>query len=192
MPPTYKVVLVGEASVGKTTLSTRFRTQTFQETESTIGCANAKVDVDVDGQTVTLDIWDTAGQERFRSLTPIYFQGADAAVFVYDVTNPQTVQGLESFYSIFNQRAQDNCVIAIVGNKSDLESQRRVTTDQGESTCQKYQGNIFVETSAKTGHGVDTLFTEIAATIVRTRDSAPEVTTVKEISGHEGQTKRCC
>ena len=188
----HKVVLVGEASVGKTALSARFRTQTFQDTESTIGCANAKVDVDVDGKTVVLDLWDTAGQERFRSLTPIYFQGAEAAVFVYDVTNAQSAQGLESFYAIFQQRAQENCTIVIVGNKVDLESQRRVQTSEGEDLAKKYQAQFFFETSAKTGHAVDTLFTQIAQAVSKTQGNQPDVTTVTDIDPKRAHGKRCC
>lgn len=164
----HKVVLVGDSNVGKTSIATRLQSSQFHETlDPTIGSASMSVDLKVYEDTVTLDIWDTAGQERFRSLTPLYFRGAEAAVFVYDVTKAQSVAALDSFFSIFQQQVPDDCIIVVVGNKCDLEAERDVSVEEGDNIAKKFDAVFFTETSARTGQGVEMLFTRIAEEVTK-------------------------
>eukprot|EP01103_Thecamoeba_quadrilineata_P003308 TRINITY_DN1309_c0_g1_i2.p1 TRINITY_DN1309_c0_g1~~TRINITY_DN1309_c0_g1_i2.p1 ORF type:complete len:157 (+),score=20.88 TRINITY_DN1309_c0_g1_i2:16-486(+) len=122
-PPQYKLVLLGEAGVGKSNLVLRYVQGQYQEhQESTIGASYLSHNLTIDDQLVKLDIWDTAGQERYRALAPMYYRSAHAAVIVYDVTNPDTFEKAKDWVKELHQTGANNVVIAIAGNKIDLES----------------------------------------------------------------------
>jgi len=162
-----KIVLLGEMSTGKTCLVLRLVKNEFSDKElPTIGAAFMVHKMNVDNQTVKLEIWDTAGQERFRSLAPMYYKGAAAAVIVYDITKPESFDTLIKWVEELKVRAPPNIVIALAGNKCDLESERAISVDQAEQYLQKIEEGggerpIFFECSAKSGQGVQELFKEI-------------------------------
>jgi len=162
-----KIVLLGEMSTGKTCLVLRLVKNEFSEKElPTIGAAFMVHKMNVDDKTVKLEIWDTAGQERFRSLAPMYYKGAAAAVIVYDITKPESFDTLIRWVEELKVRAPPNIVIALAGNKCDLESERAITVEQAEQYLQKIEEGggerpIFFECSAKSGQGVQELFKEI-------------------------------
>jgi len=162
-----KIVLLGEMSTGKTCLVLRLVKNEFSEKElPTIGAAFMVHKLNVDGKAVKLEIWDTAGQERFRSLAPMYYKGAAAAVIVYDITKPESFDTLIRWVEELKVRAPPNIVIALAGNKCDLENERAVTVDQAEQYLQKIEEGggerpIFFECSAKSGVGVQELFKDI-------------------------------
>jgi len=162
-----KIVLLGEMSTGKTCLVLRLVKNEFSEKElPTIGAAFMVHKLNVDGKAVKLEIWDTAGQERFRQLAPMYYKGAAAAVIVYDITKPESFETLIRWVEELKVRAPPNIVIALAGNKCDLENERAVTVDQAEQYLQKIEEGggerpIFLECSAKSGQGVQELFKEI-------------------------------
>jgi len=162
-----KIVLLGDMSTGKTCLVLRLVKNEFSEKElPTIGAAFMVYNMDVDGKTVKLEIWDTAGQERFRSLAPMYYKGAAAAVIVYDITKPESFECLIRWVEELKVRAPPGIVIALAGNKCDLENERAITVDQAEQYLQKIeegggQRPIFFECSAKTGQGVQDIFKAI-------------------------------
>ncbi|KAG0173132.1 GTP-binding protein of the rab/ypt [Apophysomyces sp. BC1034] len=141
----------------------RFVKDHFDEyRESTIGAAFLAQTISLDDDTtVKFEIWDTAGQERYKSLAPMYYRNANCAVVVYDVTQPSSLEKAKAWVNELQRQADPNIVIALAGNKSDLESRRAVET----STAQEYAdeaGLLFFETSAKTAHNVTELFTSIA------------------------------
>jgi len=162
-----KIVLLGEMSTGKTCLVLRLVKNEFSDKElPTIGAAFMVHKMNVDDKTVKLEIWDTAGQERFRALAPMYYKGAAAAVIVYDITKPESFETLIHWVEELKVRAPPNIVIALAGNKCDLESERAITVDQAEQYLQKIEEGggerpIFFECSAKTGQGVQEIFKEI-------------------------------
>jgi len=155
-----KVVLLGDASVGKTSLVTRFVNNRFNETiEATVGAAFSTRALTLDTappKTVKFEIWDTAGQERFRSLAPMYYRGAAGAIVVCDVTAPITFSKAQDWISELRTsvNAQD-CVIALACNKSDKPSQ--MNTLQAKEYARS-EGLIYMETSAVTGEGVQQIF----------------------------------
>ena len=160
----FKVVLVGESGVGKTSIITQFIDQTFQEDiQSTTGGTFSTKSVVCDGgKVLKFEIWDTAGQEKYRSLTTMFYKDANAAVMVYDVTRKESFDELKNYWSgQIRDSSPENIILAIAGNKSDLIEHEVV--DEGEARdFAKELGAIFVSTSAKNSEGINNLFEEIA------------------------------
>lgn len=117
--------------------------------------------VQLDDSTVKFEIWDTAGQERYRSLAPMYYRGASAAIIVYDITNPDSFTGAKSWVKELQRRGDPNVVIALAGNKADLESRRKVEFEEANAYAEE-NGILHLETSAKNANNVKALFVEIA------------------------------
>ena len=162
---TAKIVLLGETAVGKSSLATRFVRDDFAPNqESTIGAAFLSHHVATAKGTVKFEIWDTAGQERYRSLAPMYYRGAVAALIVYDITSPESLKRSKSWVQEL-KKSSDNVIVALIGNKCDLEEKRSVPTADGQSLADE-EGGIFFEASAKTGHNVEAVFKTVAERIV--------------------------
>merc|ERR1712048_728506 len=123
----FKLVLLGDSAVGKSSLVLRFvRGQFFEYQESTIGAAFLTQTVALNDTTVKFEIWDTAGQEKYHSLAPMYYRGSAAAIVVYDITRRSSFQTLKNWVQELQALGPENIVIALAGNKVDLESQREV------------------------------------------------------------------
>jgi small GTP-binding protein len=156
-----KVIVVGDAAVGKTSLTGRFVTGAFSQAyKATIGTDIFRKLVKVDGRRVGILIYDTGGQERFRNLVERYFMGAIGALLVYDVTNRESFVNLPTWSRQVDRHASGAMKI-VCGNKIDLGDQRTVTTDEGTGMG-KQLGGTFLETSAKDGSNVEETFIQIA------------------------------
>eukprot|EP01084_Bolivina_argentea_P113778 202714_1 len=157
-----KLVLLGDAAVGKSCLVVRFvRDEFFEYQEPTIGAAFLTQTVQLEDATVKLEIWDTAGQERYRSLAPMYYRGAAAAIVVYDVTNKESFNGAKSWVNELQRRGDPNVVIALAGNKADLSARRQVPLEEALAYAEE-NGIQHMETSAKNALNVKNIFIEIA------------------------------
>ncbi len=140
----------------------RFARGDFYEfQEPTIGAAFMTQTISLKDVNVKFEIWDTAGQERYRSLAPMYYRGAAAAVVVYDITSQESFEGAKRWVSELKGMQSSEVVIALAGNKVDQESRRAVDTETAAAYARD-QGILFMETSAKTGQNVIDLFNEIA------------------------------
>ncbi|KAI9487207.1 MAG: ras family-domain-containing protein [Benjaminiella poitrasii] len=158
----YKLVFLGEQSVGKTSLITRFMYDTFDSTyQATIGIDFLSKTMYLEDKTVRLQLWDTAGQERFRSLIPSYIRDSSVAVIVYDVSNKESFLNTSKWIDDVRAERGNEAIVVLVGNKTDLSEKREVTTDEGEKRA-KELNVMFIETSAKAGHNVKMLFRKIA------------------------------
>ncbi|GAA5960629.1 hypothetical protein JCM21900_006027 [Sporobolomyces salmonicolor] len=158
----FKLVFLGEQSVGKTSLITRFMYDTFDNTyQATIGIDFLSKTMYLEDRTVRLQLWDTAGQERFRSLIPSYIRDSSVAVVVYDITNRTSFLNTSKWVDDVRSERGNDVIIVLVGNKTDLNDKRQVTTDEAEQKA-KELNVMFIETSAKAGHNVKTLFRKIA------------------------------
>jgi small GTP-binding protein len=158
----FKLVLLGESSVGKSSLVLRFVKGQFHEfQESTIGAAFLTQTVQIDDTTVKFEIWDTAGQERYHSLAPMYYRGAQAAIVVYDISNKETFQKAQTWVKELQRQASPNIVIALAGNKLDLANKRAVSYEEAKAYADE-SSLLFMETSAKTAANVMDIFTSIA------------------------------
>ncbi|KAF9917547.1 GTP-binding protein of the rab/ypt [Lobosporangium transversale] len=161
----FKLVLLGESAVGKSSLVLRFVKDQFDDyRESTIGAAFLTQTICLDdATTVKFEIWDTAGQERYkaRSLAPMYYRNANCAVVVYDITQSSSLDKAKSWVKELQRQADPNIVIALAGNKSDLSARRVIETEEAQAYADE-AGLLFFETSAKTATNVNELFTSIA------------------------------
>ena len=115
----------------------------------------------LDDRTVRLQLWDTAGQERFRSLIPSYIRDSSVAVVVYDITNRTSFMNTSKWVDDVRGERGNDVIIVLVGNKTDLNDKREVTTEEGEKKAKEFKV-MFIETSAKAGHNVKPLFKKIA------------------------------
>lgn len=159
----FKLVLLGDSAVGKSSLVLRFvRGQFFEYQESTIGAAFLTQTVALSDTTVKFEIWDTAGQERYHSLAPMYYRGAAAAIVVYDITNRDTFSRAKNWVKELQRQGNPHIVIALAGNKADLASKRKVEPEEAEAYASE-SGIFFMETSAKSATNVNELFVEIGA-----------------------------
>lgn len=164
----YKIVFLGDQSVGKTSLITRFMYDTFDETyAATIGIDFlSKTMYLEEGKTIRLQLWDTAGQERFRSLIPSYIRDSHVAVICYDITNKKSFDNLDKWIKDVKLERGDDVIIVLVGNKLDLASDKRqVSLDDVEQLQIKIGAKFFIETSTKANHNVKLLFKKIAQSL---------------------------
>lgn len=168
-----KLVLLGEAAVGKSSLVLRFVNNDFQENkEPTIGAAFLTQKCNLPTRTIKFEIWDTAGQERFASLAPMYYRNAQSALVVYDITKPTSLTKAKHWVAELQRQASPGIVIALVGNKLDLasaeeegeEELRAIPTAEAKAYAEE-EGLLFYETSAKTGENVQSVFEAIANAI---------------------------
>ncbi|KAI9476610.1 ras family-domain-containing protein [Zychaea mexicana] len=169
--PTLKLLLIGNSSVGKSSLLLRFTDDTFlpqDEVSATIGVDFKVSMTNVEGKTYKLTIWDTAGQERFRTLTSSYYRGAQGVILVYDVSSRDSFEALNTWWNEVNTYCSSPDVVKmIVGNKVDKESSRAVTYKEGAAMARKLQ-TLFIECSAKTNVGVREAFEELVIKIIET------------------------
>jgi len=158
----FKLVFLGEQSVGKTSLITRFMYDSFDNMyQATIGIDFLSKTMYLEDRTVRLQLWDTAGQERFRSLIPSYIRDSSVAVVVYDISSLKSFQNTRKWVDDVRGERGNDVIIVLVGNKTDLGDKREVTQAMGEEEAKRC-GALFVETSAKVGANVKGLFRKIA------------------------------
>lgn len=161
----YKIVLIGDSGVGKTNLLSRFTRDEFNlESKSTIGVEFATKSVTTEGKVVKAQIWDTAGEERYRAITSAYYRGAVGAFLVYDISKRMSFEHIERWLKELREYADQNIVILLVGNKSDLKNLRAVDQDESAAFAEK-EGLAFIETSALEATNVDKAFNRILTEI---------------------------
>jgi len=165
-PTKYKIVFLGDQSVGKTSIITRFMFDNFaqEDYQATIGIDFFSKTMYVDDRSVRLQLWDTAGQERFRSLIPSYIRDSSVAVIVYDITSRQSFQNTIKWFEEVRTERGSEVIIVLVGNKVDLADQREVSVADGEAKAREWNV-MFMETSAKAGIQIKPLFKKIATAL---------------------------
>jgi small GTP-binding protein len=165
----FKLLLIGDSGVGKSSLLLSFTSDTFEDLSPTIGVDFKVKHVNIGGKKLKLAIWDTAGQERFRTLTSSYYRGAQGVIMVYDVTRRDTFTNLSDIWAkeIDLYSTNQDCIKMLVGNKVDKESERAVTKKEGIDFARQY-GCLFIECSAKTRVNVEQCFEELVLKILDT------------------------
>lgn len=199
--PEVKLVLLGDAGVGKSSLAQRFVANHFKPyCETTIGASFLSKILEVDeGRLIKCQIWDTAGQEKYHSLAPMYYRGAGAAILVYDITSRKSFARLKDWVVELRSQGPENILLAMAGNKTDLESKRQVPEKEARAYADSV-GAQFLETSAKDDTNVATLFTKLASRIEipddkrRTANAAGNNSGFRVVGGgdHPRQRKGCC
>ncbi|KAH7886683.1 ras-domain-containing protein [Phlebopus sp. FC_14] len=177
-PVNVKLLLIGNASVGKSSLLLRFSDEQWipeDEATATIGVDFRVHKMEVNGRKVKLSIWDTAGQERFRTITSSYYRGAQGIILVYDVANRETFDALPRWFTEIDTYVPTTVPKIIVGNKLDKEHSRQVSTTEGSAFAQR-QHALFLEASAKTSVGVREVFEDVVRRILETPELWAPVT----------------
>ena len=187
-----RVVVIGDSSVGKTSILNQLIDHNFNQYEtSTIGANYQLFVTDVEDTKIEMQIWDTAGQEKFRSLGPIYFRNAVAAIAVFDCTNRSTFDHLEQWIREFTDVAGTNTVIGVAANKCDLESSRQISQEQASQWASQ-KGYVYHDTSAVSGVGIQDLFTDVALKIIHVSTSSSPKSPHEVANISQENKKPCC
>ena len=191
----YKVLLLGDSTVGKTCFLLRYCDKTFQEAHlSTIGLDYRLKTMQLkNGKNIKLQIWDTAGQDRFRAITKNYYKGANGIILIYDVTNLQSYENVKNWISQIREEANPNVVIYLAGNKVDVSEQDKlVKTEDGKKTADEYK-LPFYETSAKNGVNINEIFEDLVEVIDDTYSKLEQPKTDQKNKLYTGKPKgKCC
>jgi len=183
----FKLVLIGDSGVGKSCILLRFADDSFTESYiTTIGVDFRFRTINVNNKNVKLQIWDTAGQERFRTITSAYYRGADSIVLVYDTTNRESFDHIDSWLQEVNKYSNDNTVKVLIGNKSDKDEERKITTEEGKAKADSV-GMLFIETSAKDSTHIEDAFLMISRQLVQVRERMDAAASALASSGRGGQ-----
>ena len=157
--------LIAVLGVGKSCLLLQFTDKRFrQQHDLTIGVEFGARTIQINEKNIKLQIWDTAGQESFKSITRSYYRGAAGALLVYDITRRDTFTHLTRWLEEVRQNGNPDMTIMLIGNKSDLDTRRQVSTEEGERFAKEH-GLIFMETSAKTAYNVEESFLQTSTMI---------------------------
>lgn len=154
----FKLLIIGNSSVGKTSFLFRYADNSFTSAfVSTVGIDFKVKTVFRQDKRVKLQIWDTAGQERYRTITTAYYRGAMGFILMYDVTNEESFNAVQDWSTQIKTYSWDNAQVVLVGNKSDLEDERVVSTERGKQLAEQ-MGLEFFEASAKDNANVKAVF----------------------------------
>ena len=171
---TCQLLIIGDSSVGKTSLITRYANGTFKEEYlATVGIDYFTKEEIINNQTIQVKLWDTAGQERFKSLTQNYFRNAQGVLLTFDVTNSESFDNLKDWINSIKKNMEGNNVfipLIIIGNKIDMEDSREIQKEDAQkfATENKYK---YFETSAKTGEGVDDAIRDLVNQVLSSKQA---------------------
>ena len=202
-----KILLIGESKVGKTCLINSYVIRSFNINQlSTVGLDFRTKKLDIQGKQIILNIYDTAGQERFRNLATGYMKSADGFLVCFDLTSESTLENVTNWINSIKNTARKNASMLIIGNKSDLNEDREVTTEQGKQFAAK-NGIDYLETSSKMHIGVDEAFETLVKKILEQREIEEGLSDKNDEGGSKGvqlgntkdtkekgknKEKRCC
>ena len=200
----YKIIIVGDTCVGKSNILSRYIKNVFREdSKSTVGVELGDKLLKVKGTNTKLQIWDTAGQERYRSITSSYYKGSHGCFIVYDITNEQSFENVEKWFEQVQKEGSKDVSIILVGNKCDLENERKVPKEKGEEKS-KLLNIPFFETSALSNIKIEDIFTVIAENIyertggVKNEDDDDDIEIINEnekpvnLAAQQPQEKKSC
>ena len=157
----FKIVLIGDTSVGKTNILSKYLTDEFDaKSKATVGVEFGVKNFKIENNIVKVQIWDTAGEERYRSITNAYYKGAKGSLLVYDITNKKSFENVEKWISDLKANADEDISMILLGNKTDLEDKRVVSTEEGKNKAEFYN-LTFMETSALNGNNIQEAFNEL-------------------------------
>ena len=181
----HKVIVVGDTSVGKTSIVMKYHKGTYlDEHQPTVGASFITKSIETKNGKININIWDTAGQEKYRSLVPMYSRNASAAIIVFDLSDPKSFEGMKLWLDEVSQNVPDECVTVIVGNKSDLP----IAIKKDEAFSWAKANNMYMTfVSAKEGNGIDELFQTVAELI-----PSKKIKPVTEIKPTDSNDHKCC
>ena len=159
----FKLIFIGDSSVGKSCLTTKAVKNEFEDYyQATVGFEFMTFNLKLNGKIIKFQIWDTCGQEIYKSLISNFYRNSSLAVLVYSIDNKESFSHIENWLNDLKSQANEDIRIILVGNKADLEDERKVTKEEGEKYRLDYNLDIFMETSAKTGQNARNVLIEAA------------------------------
>jgi Ras-related protein Rab-1A len=162
----FKMLIIGDSGVGKSSLMNRFSDNVFSESYiNTIGVDFKIRTIEVNGKMIKLQIWDTAGQERFRTIVSAYYRGAHGIMIVFDITDRDSFTNVAMWHNEIQKYAVPNIKTILIGNKADVESKRQVDYSEAKEYADSMNMTYF-ETSAKTALNVEKSFFELASLLI--------------------------
>ena len=186
----YKIVIIGDINVGKTSILSRFRYGSFEPAYMpTLGIDFFTKNLFYEDKTIRLILWDTAGQERFRSLIPSYLKNADCIVIVFDLSNKNSFISLNHWLESAKDNTIEGTIFLICGNKSDLKEKRAVTNEEINKYIEK-NDLLYVECSARNGEGIKELFNTIAKSLGEANFAKSEYINIEFNSKENNQTDK--
>jgi Ras-related protein Rab-1A len=189
-----KLLMLGDPAVGKTNFLIRFTENTFVDNYmNTIGFDYKSETISIDEKVVKLQIWDTAGQERYKSVTKNFYHKAQGIVLMYDVTSEDSFCSIKTWLKSIKEASGDKISIILVGNKIDLEGQRKVSEKEGRALAEE-NGLQFMESSGKADINVKEVFRMITKKIVDKKDVVVENSAdkIKKLGKGNGKKGKCC
>ena len=159
----FKISIIGDTAVGKSCLLKRITENEFKESyELTIGVEFGSILFKTENKILKLQIWDTAGQENFKSITKIFYRGTHWVFLAYDITRESTFQNASKWLNEVKQNSGNDVIVFLVGTQFDKDSKRVVSEEDAKAFMEKHELDYFIETSAKTNHNIEKLFTTAA------------------------------
>ena len=160
---TYKIIVIGDSGVGKSCLTIQAIKNKYVDLyRATVGFEFMSFNIRINKITIKLQIWDTCGQEVYKSLITGLYRNTSLAIILYSVINKNSFQHIETWIRDLKNNSDKNIKIILVGNKNDLEKERKISYEEGENLKNKYKLNYFIETSAKTGNNAKNVLIEAA------------------------------
>lgn len=194
----FKLLLIGDSGVGKTSLLFRFSDDAYTPTFiSTIGIDFKIKTIELKGKRIKLQIWDTAGQERFHTITTSYYRGAMGIMLVYDITNAKSFDNIQKWLRNIDEHANEDVVKMIVGNKCDMEDRRIIAKERGEGIAREH-GIKFMETSACSNINVEKAFLDLSRAILdnqtadQERQDSQDRVNIARNEQRNTLTSKCC
>ena len=189
-PPLYKILLLGDSTVGKTCFLLRYTDDTFIELHmATIGLDYRLKTIVLDNQKIVkVQLWDTAGQDKFRAITRNYYKGARGIILMYDITNIKSYDNIKKWINEIKDEISNEVTIILIGNKIDNEKERKISKEQGEQLAKDYNVAFF-ETSAKNGQGINE---SVLYLIKKLIDTDPEMKNKGKNLKNKNKSKKCC
>jgi len=187
-----KIIFVGNANVGKTSIASRFINGTFSNIlEPTVGAAFSSKEVELNGVKCTFNLWDTAGQETYRYLVPMYYRNADIAVIVFDLSNQSSFNDVETWVEDVKKNVGESIVFLLCGNKCDIDP--KVVDIDSISSLSRRMGLIYVETSASNGDGISKLFEIAISEHLKKKDEKSKMPSNSvNVATKTNKDKGCC
>ena len=188
----FKILLLGDATVGKTCFLMRYSDDVFMETYlNTIGSDYKLKIVKLDnGKTIKVQLWDTAGQDKYRSIAKNYFKGSHGILLLYDITSQTSFDNIRGWITDIKEEADENVIIFLLGNKIDLTEERKITKEKGEQLAKEFNVPFF-EVSAKSGKNANEVFKTLYGKINESYDEFDRQRSTKIIKKQKNN-KKCC
>ena len=159
----FKLIVIGDSGVGKSCLTNNAIKNTFDDAyNATVGFEFFTFNIRLNGKVVKLQIWDTCGQELYRSLITNFYRNSSLAMMVYSINSKESFDNVEMWLRELRTHSNPDVKVFLIGNKSDLEAEREVTTEQGENFYKQNNLSLFMESSAKTGFNTQKIFIKAA------------------------------